>query len=185
MILAAITQQLPSATPVPMPGAAPEAPPIRDIAPPLDVFPYPPWMVAAVIAGAVLLLAVLITALVFWLRRRPAPPPPLPRVVALRELEALRGQVRTMDPYEFSIVVSDVLRTYLGLAYRLHAREQTSPEFLADISSSVKFNDDERKLLAEFLERADMIKFARVDASTEDSQRLLESAMAVVQGGRP
>jgi hypothetical protein len=37
--------------------------------------------------------------------------------------------------------------------------------------------------LLRFLERADMIKFARVDATTEDSQQLLSSASAFVEGG--
>ncbi len=157
--------------------------PIRDIAPPLDVFPYPPWMVAIAIGAAVLVAALLAWLLVRWWRNRPAAPPPSPRSMALRELEKLRGQVQKLDPYAFSIAVSDVLRSFIGAHYGMHAREQTSPEFLAAISSASRFSPDERTLLAHFLERADMIKFARVDATTEDSEQLLSSASAFVQGG--
>ena len=89
-----------------------------------------------------------------------------------------------MEPYAFSIAVSDVLRTYVGAQYRLPAREQTSPEFLAEISQVHDFTDDDRRLLKDFLERADLIKFARVDADEQVSESLLSAAVAFVQGGR-
>ena len=177
MMLATLTQSTPA------PGGAPEEEMIKDIAPPVWVFPYPMWMV--VTAGVIALLLIVGVALLIrrWIKSRPAPPPPTPRSIALRELERLRGQVKVLDPYAFSIAVSDVLRTYIGAAYRLHAPQQTSPEFLASISRSPKFSDSDRKLLAEFLEHCDLIKFARIDASVGDSARLLESAQAFVLGG--
>jgi Domain of unknown function (DUF4381) len=166
-------------------GGSPSTPPveIRDIAPPIDVFPYPLWMVivAGCIAAAV--LGAIIWWFVRWMRRRPAPPPPTPRQIALRALEALRAQVREMEPYAFSIAVSDVLRTYVSAAYGLHAGRQTSPEFLAVISGHAKFSDADRSLLASFLERCDLIKFAHVDADAGDSGTLLERALAFAQGG--
>jgi hypothetical protein len=78
-----------------------------------------------------------------------------------------------------------VLRAYVGAAYGLHAPRQTSPEFLASISGYEKFTDADRSLLAGFLERCDLIKFAHVDADATDSERLLESAVGFVQGGLP
>jgi hypothetical protein len=56
---------------------------IRDIAPPIDVFPYPLWVV--ILAGCVVaaVLGVLIWLLVRWLRKPPKVPPLLPREVAL------------------------------------------------------------------------------------------------------
>jgi len=166
-------------------GGPPSALPaeIRDIAPPIDVFPYPLWMIilAACIAAAV--LGVIVWLLVRRIRRRPPPPPLTPRQVALRALEALRAQAPVMDPYAFSIAVSDVLRAYIGAAYGLHARRQTSPEFLAAISSHPNFSDADRSLLGSFLERCDLIKFAHVDADAGDSEKLLERALAFAQGG--
>jgi Domain of unknown function (DUF4381) len=169
----------------PLNGAPPSTPPveIRDIAPPIDVFPYPLWMIIAVGCVAAAVLGVIVWWGVRWIRRRPAPPPPTPRQVALRALEALRAQVREMAPYAFSIAVSDVLRAYVGAAYQLHAPRQTSPEFLAAISGYSKFSDADRSLLASFLERCDLIKFAHVDADATDSEKLLESALAFAQGG--
>jgi hypothetical protein len=166
------------------PQPAPAAPVIRDIAPPLDVFPYPIWIV--VLGGAVVLVVLALIAwwLIRWWRNRPSPLPPSARSIALRELEKLRAQLEQMEPYAFSIAVSDILRTFIGAHYSLHAREQTSPEFLAAIASSPRFSSDDRTLLTRFLERADMIKFARIDATSDDSRELLSSATAFVQGDR-
>jgi len=165
----------------------PSTPPvaIRDIAPPIDVFPYPLWMI--IVAGCILaaVIGVAVWWFVRWLRKPPALPPPLPRDVALSALERLRSQLRVMEPHPFSVAVSDVLRTYVGAAYGLQASRQTSPEFLASISGHEKFSTADRTLLADFLERCDLIKFARVDADATDSERLLESAVAFVQGGLP
>ena len=163
---------------------SPPLPEIKDIAPPVDVFPYPAWMVALAVALALLVLGCAVFLVIRWWRSRPPPLPPSPRAAALRELERLRTQVETMEPYAFSIAVSDVLRTFVGGEYGLHAREQTSPEFLAAVRSAPSFSTDDRTLLERFLERVDMIKFARVAATTDDSRELLASAVTFVRGGR-
>ena len=158
---------------------------IRDIAPPVDVFPYPPWVVATALAVAALLLALIVWLVVSWIRRRPAPPPPTPTAIALRELEKLRTKVSEIEPYGFSVAVSDILRTFISNAkFRLPATRQTSPEFLAAIGRSALFSEEDRSLLGHFLEKCDMIKFARMDATREDNAELVESALAFVQGGR-
>ena len=151
----------------------------------MDVFPYPPWVVATAIALAVVLLGLLTWLVVRWIRRRPAPPPPSPTTIALRELEKLRARVREIEPYGFSVAVSDVLRTFIGNAkFRLPATRQTSPEFLAAIAGSQLFTEGDRSLLGHFLEKSDMIKFARMEATSADNAELVESALAFVQGGR-
>lgn len=168
----------------PSPPTAPAVPEIRDIAPPIDVFPYPLWMI--VTAG---ILALLIVLLAGWLvvrklRQKPPVPPPTPRAAAMRSLNALREQVEKLDPYAFSIAVSDVLRGFVANQFGLHATQQTSPEFLAAIQGAAAFSADDRESLARFLERCDLIKFARIDATTADSAELLNRAIAFVQGVR-
>ena len=180
MILLAALNQAP-----PAPTAQPGEPPmseIRDIAPPLDIFPYPTWMVVVAAILALAVVAGIVAIIVKKTRDKPKPAPPTPREIAIRELEALRPKVDRQEPYDFSVAVSDVLRSYIGAHYRLHAREQTSPEFLTAISRSVKFSENEKNLLAGFHERCDLIKFARIDATTKDSGELLEKAIAFVQG---
>jgi hypothetical protein len=158
-------------------------PQIRDIVPPVDP-PYSLWMLILLGACALAALALAVFLIIQYLRRRPAPPPPTPRAIALKALERLREQVRAMDPYNFSIAVSDVLRHFVGEQFQLKAEKQTSPEFLASIGRSRAFTMDERELLADFLERCDLIKFARIDANTSTSEALLKSAFDFVEGAR-
>ena len=181
-LLAVLATPAPSAAPVP--PATPPLPEIKDIAPPLNVWPYPLWMTLTAAALAVIVLGVLIWLLVRWRKSRPGTPPPTPRELALGNLEHLRAQVAMLEPYAFSFAVSDVLRSYIGAQFGLHAREQTSPEFLAEISQAGRFSDADRNLLAEFLVHCDMIKFARIHATTADSAKLLDSAVVFVRGGR-
>jgi thiol:disulfide interchange protein len=151
----------------------------------VDVFPYPPWMVAVAAILALALLGLVIWLIVSWIRNRPGPPPLGARSVALGELEKLRARAKELEPYAFSIAVSDVLRTFINNAkFRLPAKQQTSPEFLAAISSSALFSENDRALLTRFLEKCDMIKFARVQATSEDNTELVESALTFVQGGQ-
>ncbi len=158
-------------------------PEIKDIAPPVDVFPYPPWMVAAACGVLLLLVLAAVWLLVRWRKNQPSAPPPTPREVALTSLENARSRIENLDPYEFSILVSDILRGYVAAQYRLHAKEQTSPEFLASISGSPRFSESEKALLAVFLDKCDLIKFARIHATAEDSARLLDEAIRFVKGG--
>jgi len=178
MILAALQPATPPAAPAPDPLAG-----LRGIAPPVDV-PWPPWVWWAIGVGAVVTLTLLIWLIVWLARRKPATPPPTPRQIALRELEELRAHIRELDPYAFSVRVSDVLRTYVSGQFELHATTQTSPEFLASIVDSPRFSSVDRQLLATFLERCDMLKFARIEAHAEENGELLGSAAAFVQGPR-
>lgn len=172
-------------TPTPAPTGAPEPVEIRDIAPPVDVFPYPPWMIATASILALALLGLLTWWIVRWLRGRPGALPPSATAIALGELDKLRAQVNETEPYAFSIAVSDVLRTFVSRAkFQLPATQQTSPEFLAAISGSPLFSENDRNLLARFLEKCDMIKFARVQATNADNGELVESALAFVRGGQ-
>jgi len=164
--------------------AQPQLPEIRDIASPVDVFPWPLWMVLVAVAATVLVLGLIVFGIVWYVRRRAAAPPPSPRTIAMRELEQLRGQIATLDPYSFSVKVSDVLRTFVEAQYGLRATHQTSPEFLASLSGSKEFSEKDKDLLTQFLERCDLIKFAHIEASSTDSAILHERAVAFVQGAR-
>jgi hypothetical protein len=165
--------------------AAPQSSPtpgIHDIKPPLDVFPYPLWMVLTAAGIALVVLAVIVTLIVRAARRRPKPAPPTPKEIALKRLKEAEADLPRKEPYAFSIQVSDILRQYVPAQYHLHATEQTSPEFLADAARSPHFTGADKQLLADFLEHCDLIKFAHVEATGEDSKALLEQAVRFVRG---
>src|ERR1051326_3527072 len=87
----------------------------HDIAPPVDYSLVPPWLVF-VIAFFVLSLLGLI---VWWFvqRRKPELPPRMPREIALEELDQIRSEIERINPYQFSIRVSDILRRYVSQQY--------------------------------------------------------------------
>ncbi len=154
----------------------------HDIAPPVDYSLIPPWLVF-VIAFVVLSLLGLG---VWWFaqRRKPELPPKAPREIALEELEQIQGEIERMNPYQFSIRVSDILRRYVTQQYGLPATRQTSIEFLTAAAKAPSFSADDKSLLEDFLNRCDLIKFAKYEATTSDSELLLEEAMRFVKGAQ-
>ncbi len=106
----------------------------------------------------------------------------MPREIALTELDLIAGEIETTNPYLFSIRVSDILRRYVTNQYALPVTRQTSVEFLTTLADSSPFSPNEKSLLEDFLNRCDLIKFARYEATSADSQLLLEEATGFVKG---
>ena len=155
---------------------------LHDISPPVDYSLVPPWMV---FVGSFLVLA--IAGLIGWLLwrwlRKPKPEQ-TPRARAIELLQRIRQEITALTPYEFSIRVSDILRQYVMQQYQMPVTRQTSVEFLESLTAAAQFSEADKSLLGDFLTRCDLIKFARYDATTADSELLLEEATRFVQGGQ-
>ena len=152
----------------------------HEIAPPVDYSFLPTW--AIFLAS---LVGLCLIGLIVWLlkrRRTPALPPKTPREIALEELERIADEIEITNPYQFSIRVSDILRRYVTNQYALPVTRQTSVEFLTALTKSKSFSANEKSLLEDFLNRCDLIKFARYEAISADSQLLLEEATRFVKG---
>lgn len=152
----------------------------HDIVPPVDYSLIPPWVIF--IGSAVVLL--LIGGLV-WYGRKLWPKKQAvrsPRERALDALERTEIELERMSPYQFSIAVSDVLRRYVLEQFDLPMTRQTSIEFLNAITTTKNFSDADKSLLTDFLDRCDMIKFARYEATARDSRLLLDEARRFVKG---
>ena len=154
----------------------------HDIAPPVDYSLVPTWLI---FVGSFLVLAVL-GLIGWWIARRLRRPKPeqTPRARALELLQRARGEINGLTPYQFSIRVSDILRRYVTEQYQLPVTRQTSVEFLETLAKSSPFSEEDRTLLGDFLNRCDLIKFARYEATTADSELLIEEATRFVQGGQ-
>jgi hypothetical protein len=154
---------------------------LPDIAPPVDYSLVPPWMI---FVGSVIVLTII--GLAIWYGRRFFRKKQVrlsPRERALAALSAIEHDVEEIAPYQFSIRVSDILRHYVVEQFDLPMTRQTSVEFLNAIASAPNFGDEEKTLLADFLNRCDLIKFARYDATTVDSRLLLDEARQFLKGG--
>ncbi len=168
----------PSASAGPAPAPAEESEDIRDIRGPK--FIYPPWLLPAVIAGAVLLA---LGALGLWrrLRRRRQPRVLLPFEVALQRLEEMRALMQPGRAREFSIAVSDVVRRYIEERFGVTATHRTTEEFLHDLlESSHAPLARHRALLSEFLQQCDLVKFAGMSLTLHSMESLHHSARAFV-----
>jgi hypothetical protein len=154
----------------------------HDIAPPVNYSLIPPWVIFIAVFLALTVIGLLVWAIAR--RGKPVAPPKSPRERALEALDRMQDLIVSLDPYRFSIRVSDILRRYVTEQYDLPVTRQTSVEFLERLRSKSPFSEDERALLEDFLNRCDLIKFARYDATAADSRMLLEEATRFVQGGQ-
>ena len=155
---------------------------LHDISPPVDYSLIPLWAFFAAAFVVLALIGFVAWFILRWLRR---PKPEItPRARALALLQRARGEIVKVGPYQFSIRVSDILRRYVTEQYRLPVTRQTSVEFLETLAKASPFSEDEKSLLGDFLNRCDLIKFARYDATIADSERLLDEATRFVQGGQ-
>lgn len=155
---------------------------IHEIAPPVDYSLIPTWVIFAGTFAALTLIGAIV-----WLilrSRKESVPPKSPRERTLELLDRMEDEIELLSPYEFSIRVSDVLRGYVSEQFNLPLTRQTSIEFLNAIRGASTFSEDDKALLTDFLDRCDLIKFARYEATTADSRLLLEEATRFVKGGQ-
>ena len=140
----------------------------------------PWWLVPAVIVGVVV-LGLLVYAAWRWWRSRRRPRVLLPYEVALQRLESIRSLMQPPSAREFSIAVSDIVRSYIELRFEVIATHRTTEEFLYDLLVSPKASlVRHRALLSEFLHRCDLVKFAGLSLNLENMEALHQSARAFV-----
>ena len=153
---------------------------IEDIQPPVR-----PDTAVWSIAIIALLLLLAIAAYLLWPNPKKAgTPPPLPRELARMRLREVQEKLSTAGAYEFSIEVSNILRTFIERQYGVLAVYQTTPEFLDHASRKIRFTSMQHEDLQKFLYLCDSIKFARVEAGRQESETLLSQAWAFVEDGQ-
>ena len=152
----------------------------------------PPVAIPSGWAWALWTLAALVTAALFWFawrqwRKRQAIAsvvPPIPAHIRARqklaEALALIGQ-----PREFCILVSDTIRWYLEERFDFHAPERTTEEFLYELQGTNLLTPDQKGSLGEFLQRCDLVKFAKYEPGPPELEDLHDSAMRLVEETEP
>ena len=142
-----------------------------------------PWI------GLALLLGLIIWALVRWIKMRRANRTFLgkpivkdpPHIVALRTLDKIRKAKLWQNDKQkqFYTEVTDALRVYIAGRYGIVAMERPSGEMLSDL----KKQDIEAGLydnIAELFSRADLVKFAKYQASQQENEAAIPDAVRFV-----
>jgi hypothetical protein len=152
---------------------------IRDIRGPKSVSPA--WLLPALLAGGVLIIAGAY-GVWRWQRGRRRPAALLPYEIALQRLEEIRVLMLPAKAREFSIAVSDIVRNYIELGFRVTATRRTTEEFLHDLLETNNLSlAGHRALLAEFLHQCDFVKFAGMSLTLRSMESLHHSACAFVR----
>jgi len=157
---------------------------LRDIKPPL-VIPNG-WAWLAWTAAALVLAALLVFAWHYWRKRRllvasvPVAPPHVRARQKLEQALALLGQ-----PREFCILVSDTIRLYLEERFDFRAPERTTEEFLYELRETNLLLSGQKESLGEFLNRCDLVKFARYEPGEPELRELHGAALRLVEETEP
>jgi hypothetical protein len=177
--------------------AVPDLNDLRDITRPEDVpapEPWLPWWWVWAALGLVLLGLALGG---WWLRRRLVGQKPAlsPEEWALHELDRLDkhpvvawspDQAATAGDVErYHTLLSDVVRRYLELRLQLHAPRQTTAEFLEAMRHAPQLRPEQQAWLREFLERCDLVKFARAQPAPEECRVTAGMARSLVLQAAP
>jgi hypothetical protein len=171
-----------------------EADPTRRPDDPPVSLAYPnTWIEPAVVAS---LAAVVVALFAAWQvrrwrerRRRVVPPPPVPahvsalEALALLEGEDLPGRGRYQD---FYLRLTEIVRVYLEARFGVEALDRTTDELRREL-----LRHEERiaplrsSELVRFLQQADLVKFARRDATGDDAASGLEFVRDLVARTTP
>ena len=109
------------------------------------------------------------------------------RVKTLNALANLRSEVvsHTLTAEQGISRLSDVIRAYLEQRYCLPASGKTTPEFLEEMENNSPLPATDRPFLQEFLNSADMIKFAKAPCDAPAVSSAIDSAEKLVLNTAP
>jgi hypothetical protein len=143
------------------------------------------WLLVVLILVALLLIA----AGVLYLKKRlnrpirqKAEPPLTAAELALKKLQELRGRksAQQEETKAYYIELTDILRDYLEIQYRIKAHEQTSAEIFATLEDK-DIPADAKDHLQKVLTLADLVKFAKLQPSAAEHEQCLDDAINFVK----
>ncbi len=151
---------------------------LRPQAGPLDLPAH--W---SVLGWSIVIICILF-AIIGWLTRRhfkrkqaAAEVVLSPEELARMELEKLaQSRLAETDLVQFYVELTAVVRRYIERTTGVRAPEQTTEEFLREISQANTFDRDTNERLRNFLESADLVKFAAYRPRQEDVEESFSRA---------
>ncbi len=137
------------------------------------------------------LAALVVAALLYWVWRywekskAAVPPVPVipPHIQARQKLQEALALIS--QPKEFCILVSDTIRWYLEQQFQFHAPDRTTEEFLYELKETDLLTPDQKDSLGSFLERCDLVKFAKYEPGEPELRDLHGAALRLVEETEP
>ncbi len=151
--------------------------------PPMDLKTGASWKL---IAAVTLLLASVVSFLAWCLLRKPrsqTEPVRTPEEIATSELQTISSVLPADDEEhkEFFVRVTRVVRRYVEQKTGIPAPALTTEEFMKQIDSNPHVSEEVASQLREFLESADLIKYAGKRSNLEDVHRSIAMARELIQ----
>ena len=147
-------------------------------APVVVTTPISPWVWWSV-AGLFVLLGIGLSLVLVLLTRKQAEEeiPLTPEQLAFLELQRLvQENLAEVDVKLFYVELTGIVRRYIERTTGVRAPEQTTEEFLREISTHGTFDTLESRRLKNFLESADLVKFAGYNPRKEDIEEAFHRA---------
>lgn len=155
-------------------------------------YPGPPWFRRWEFWAVIVLAALVVSAATaYWLRNRPkierTAPGKTPWEMAYERLQSLdeRHLPKAAQYEPYYVDLSAILRYYIEDRFHLHAPEQTTPEFLAELSGSGYLDDGHERFLGTFLRHCDLVKFAQYVPTVNDMESRFTEVLRFVDDTVP
>lgn len=153
------------------------------------VMPYAtPWNLAEILPyllWGILVLAVIGAGWWYWKRRKKNQPlfaakkeviPPYVKAIKLLDTIKAEKLWQAGKEKEYYTRLTDTVRQYLDDEFQIPAMEQTSFETLKAIEKYKEVDRDDKDRLAEMLQTADFVKFAKMTPLQDENARYLDTA---------
>ncbi len=109
------------------------------------------------------------------------PPPTDPYEDALQDIERLQSQQPPLSPKPYVFRLSEILRIYVERVFQVPAMELTGEEFMKEIASHTFFRNRYDKILQEFIDQGDQIKYSKESSDDGEMKQLLDTALHFVK----
>ena len=144
------------------------------------------WIAGGIVAGLALVVA-LVTFLVRRSKRKDhsAPPKPPHEIALARLASLLASDLLNQRRFErFLDELSGILRHYIEDRFSIHAPQQTTEEFLPAARAAGALNHEQTAAVGRFLEKCDLVKFAKADADRADIDRAVDMVRAFIENSK-
>lgn len=165
-----------------------EAADIRDIVPPVDVNTNFKRLFQWIFIGVAISILCFFVYRILKKRKKGeriqpievVKKPPHEKAYELLEILSKENLLEQGLVREYYYRITNIVRHYIEDQFGLSAPERTTEEFLVEMAYTNKLNNNHKKLIQEFLEKCDMVKYAKYGPSLLESRETYHLAKRLI-----